>query len=234
MFIGHYAVAFAAKTTTRSVPLWHLIVATQLVDFVWSVLILAGIEKASIEPGFMAASDLNLYHMPYTHGLLATVLWTVISGLLYGLLIARSHKIAAGLLIGAAVGSHWVLDLIVHGPDLPLISGPPKFGLGLWDYLWPSQLLETGLLVVAVIAYWRATAPRGRVGRVAPLAMLSVLLASQLANLLPMVQPDRIELFALMALAIYTLHAAAAAVVDRVRTVRDADHRAGEGASASA
>jgi hypothetical protein len=132
VFVGHYGVSFAAKRIERSIPLWVLFLAVQLLDVVWAPLILLGVEKVRIVPGITASNPLDLYYMPYTHSLVAAVLWSIAAGVTYRYL-ARPAGGRPPLVVGLAVFSHWVLDFIVHRPDLPLYDNSAKVGLGLWN-----------------------------------------------------------------------------------------------------
>lgn len=152
MFTGHYSASFAGKAIDRTIPLWVLFIAVQLLDFVWSILVLLGIEHVRIVPGFMAASALDLYDMPYTHSLAGALALSVIGGALFSLLWKRS--VGAGMIVGLAVFSHWILDLVVHAPDL-LIYDSHKVGFGLWNYFWPEFALECALLLGTLLWYLR-------------------------------------------------------------------------------
>ena len=112
--------------------MWVLFVAVQFLDFVWAILVLLGIEHVRIVPGFMAASALDLYDMPYTHSLIGALALSIVCGVLCNLVWKKS-----GLIVGLAVFSHWILDLVVHAPDL-LVYGSHKVGFGLWNYFWPE------------------------------------------------------------------------------------------------
>lgn len=155
MFTGHYSAGFAGKAVDRTIPLWVLFVAVQLLDFVWSILVLMGVEHVRIVPGFMAASALDLYDMPYTHSLTGALVISVIGGAAFCVLWKRAWT--AGLIVGLAVFSHWILDLIVHAPDL-LIYDSYKVGFGLWNYFWPELALEVLLLLVTLLWYLRGVA----------------------------------------------------------------------------
>src|SRR5436309_14820801 len=128
MFVGHYSVAFAARTERNKIPLWVLFVAVQLLDFLWAPFVLLGIEKVRIVPGITASSPLDLYYMPYTHSLIAALLWSAVAFGAYRLLAPRGGSKAA-LIVGAAVLSHWVLDLLVHRHDLHLYDHTAKVGI---------------------------------------------------------------------------------------------------------
>jgi hypothetical protein len=156
VFTGHYSASFAGKAVDRSIPLWVLFVAVQLLDFLWSILVLLGIEKVRIVPGFMAASALDLYYMPYTHSLVGSLCISVIAGALFCVFWKRPAS--AGLIVGLAVFSHWILDLIVHSPDL-LIYGSYKVGFGLWNYFWPELALEVILILVTMLWYMSGVSP---------------------------------------------------------------------------
>ena len=164
MFVGHYGVSFAAKSGDDSIPLWVLFVAVQLLDVVWAPLVLLGVERVRIVPGITATNPLDLYYMPYTHSLLAAVLWSAAAGVAYRLL-ARPLSRAASPLVGLAVFSHWVLDLVVHRPDLPLYDNAAKVGLGLWNYPAPAFLLEVGALFGGMFLYLRSTTATTSLGR---------------------------------------------------------------------
>lgn len=145
MFVGHYGVSFAAKKTDRTIPLWVLFLAVQLLDVIWAPLILLGVEKVRIVPGITASNPLDLYYMPYTHGLLAAIAWSIVGGFAYSLAL-RPTAVRSNVIVGLAVFSHWVLDFIVHRPDLPLYDNSMKVGLGLWNYPAPALALEMLLL----------------------------------------------------------------------------------------
>ena len=141
MFLGHYGPALALRPANSGnrVRLWHLFVAVQLMDIVWSVLVLLHIEKVRIVPGFMAASSLDLYYMPFTHGLPGSIAISVVGGALFYL---WSKRTADGAVIALAVFSHWILDLVVHTRDLPLWDNRYKVGFGLWNHLALSLIVE--------------------------------------------------------------------------------------------
>jgi hypothetical protein len=132
MFVGHYGVSFAAKRVEPAIPLWVLFLAVQFLDVLWAPFVLAGIEKARIVPGFTASNPFDLYFMPYTHSLIGALFWSCVGGLGYQIVARPSHR-RPSVIIGLAVFSHWVLDFIVHRPDLPLYDNSSKVGLGLWN-----------------------------------------------------------------------------------------------------
>ncbi|HEY1076511.1 MAG TPA: hypothetical protein VGE51_07465 [Fontimonas sp.] len=154
MFVGHYSAGFALKAWRPQVPLWVLLLATQLVDVAWGLLVLGGVEKLRIVPGFLAGSPLDLYYMPYTHSLVAALIWALAAGVVYAAW-RRGQGAGAALAVALAVASHWLLDLLVHAPDLPLYGNQHKLGFGLWAWRGPELLLELALVWAAVALYVR-------------------------------------------------------------------------------
>src|SRR5437667_10123611 len=122
MFVGHYSVAFAAKSHKNKIPLWVLFVAVQFLDYIWATLVLLGIEKLRVIKGFTAGSMLDSYYHPYAHSLIAAVLWSSVAGIGYKPLCGRvgcAYRKSAGLIVGVAVISRWILVLIAHPRLLP-------------------------------------------------------------------------------------------------------------------
>src|SRR5204863_7259819 len=165
MFVGHYGVSFAAKKADPAVPLWVLFIAVQLLDVLWAPFVLLGVEKVRIVPGITASNPLDLYYMPYTHSLVAAILWSVAVAALARLLPGVTTRSAA-VWIGIAVFSHWVLDVLVHRPDLPLYDDTMKIGFGLWNYPAVALALETALLFGGMLLYLKVTRPINAIGRV--------------------------------------------------------------------
>lgn len=156
MFTGHFAAAIAAKSVAPRAPLWVYVGASQFVDVIWSGFIMAGIEKVAFDET-LKGSPLDLYFMPYTHSLPAALAWS----LLATLLARRWWPSGTAAMVGLVTFSHWLTDLLVHRPDLPLGFTGPKLGLGLWNYPVAEMALEIGLLGIAT-AMWVAQRVRGR------------------------------------------------------------------------
>src|SRR5215472_8545967 len=167
MFAGHYCVSFFVKKVEPRLPLWTLFLATQLFDVLWAVLVLLGIEHYRIAPGITASLPLDLYYMPYTHSLVAAVAWSAGVFALCRWLIPlsglRSNRSARFLAL--AVFSHWVLDLVVHRPDLPLYDNAYKVGFGLWNFPLPALVLESAFLFLGTWFYLRSTTATSFAGR---------------------------------------------------------------------
>lgn len=155
MYIGHYGVSYALKKVDREASLSHLFLGVQLLDVVWSILVLLGVEKVRIIPSFMKASALDLYFMPYTHSLEGALALSILAFIGYLMLRrgAPKARLKTALVMGFSVFSHWLLDLIVHGPDLGLVGDAHKVGLGLWNYPLATFGLEAFLLVGGLLIY---------------------------------------------------------------------------------
>jgi len=164
MFIGHYGPSLACKAWKPAIPLWVLFVAVQLVDIIWALLVLLGIEKVRIVPGITATNPFDLYYMPFTHSLPGATFWSVGVAVAYRAM-APAQKWTAAAIVGGAVFSHWILDLIVHRPDLALYDDAYKVGFGLWNYPAIAFVLEIALLFGGIVLYMRATAPVDAIGR---------------------------------------------------------------------
>ena len=163
MFIGHFAVAFAAKPAAPAVSLGTLFLACEWVDLVWPVFLLARVERVEIRPGVTAFTPLDFVHYPWTHSLLMCALWAAAFGLLY--FLSRKNRKAA-LIVAAVVLAHWFLDLVVHRPDLPLLPGSDsRFGLGLWSSIPATLALEAALFAAALLFYIERTRALDRIGR---------------------------------------------------------------------
>ena len=158
MFVGHYGASFATKKVDASIPLWVLFLAVQWLDVIWAPLVLLGIEKVRIVPGFTATNPLDLYYLPYTHSLVAALVWSAAAAGAYHLL--RRATTRTSFLVGLAVFSHWILDFVVHRPDLPLYDNTAKVGLGLWDHRALAFGLEGALLLGGMAAFLRARPTR--------------------------------------------------------------------------
>jgi hypothetical protein len=156
MFVGHYSVAFAVRTEQNKIPLWVLFVAVQFLDYIWATLVLLGIEKLRVIKGFTAGSMLDSYFHPYSHSLITAILWSGVAALCYKLLCrwrGYAYTKSAALMVGVAVFSHWILDLIAHPRDLPIYDNTAKVGFGLWNYRDPEFALEIALLGLGIALY---------------------------------------------------------------------------------
>ena len=181
MFLGHFALGFAAKRATPGVSLAVLFAAAQLADLLWPVLLMLGLERVRIDPGNTAFTPLDFVSYPYSHSLLLLVVWGVAFGLLAGPFMSRAGKVFG--VTAALVVSHWVLDVLTHRPDMPLFPSGPKLGLGLWNSVPATLAVELVLFAVGLGIYLRTTRANSVSGRWGLVGLVAVLLVSYLANL---------------------------------------------------
>jgi len=209
MFAGHYAPAYAIKRGFPEAPLWALFLAVQAVDVLFFVLVPLGIERMAIRPGMSGPLAMDLQHLPYTHSLVAALLYAAIC-IVAGRLAGRPRL---GLAIGLAVASHWFADLLVHTPDLHLGFGEsPRLGLGLWRNPLLSNALEIGLIVGAYALLRPVLTGKRRVWGDAGAALLVVV---QLVNGFLLPPPETPAQLAVSAEVSYFLLALLVAPVDR-------------------
>ena len=162
MFLGHYGVAFAAKRIAPRACLGWLLAATATLDLVWPIFLLLGVEHVRIAPGITLMTPLDFYDYPITHSLLGALGWSVLVG---GLYFGVNRDRVGAVVIAALVTSHWVLDAIVHRPDLPLYpGGEARFGLGLWNSLPATLVVETVFFVGGLWIYLLTTRATDRAG----------------------------------------------------------------------
>jgi LexA-binding, inner membrane-associated putative hydrolase len=176
MFVGHLSVALIGKRIRPSLSLgWYVAAATTL-DLLWPIFLLLGIERVSIVPGAMAFNPLVFDYYPWSHSLLMAVGWGAVVA---GLARWRGVRPSVAVLLALLVVSHWVLDFVTHAPDLPLWPGSPiRLGLGLWDSVPGTLILEGLLWVAGVVLYLVPRRARDRQGRFAfwSLALVSTAL----------------------------------------------------------
>jgi membrane-bound metal-dependent hydrolase YbcI (DUF457 family) len=181
MFIGHFALGFAAKRATPRVPLVTLFAAAQLADLLWPFFLIAGIEQVRIAPGDTAFTPLDFVSYPYSHSLVMLAVWGVVFGVVY----ARAARGTTRELVvlAALVVSHWVLDFVTHRPDMPIYPGGARYGLGLWNSIPATVVIEAAMFVIGFAIYMRATRARDRAGRWGILGLAVLLLGGYLANI---------------------------------------------------
>lgn len=165
MFIGHFAVAFAAKKASPKTSLGTLLLAAQLPDLLWPVFLLIGLEHAAIAPGETAVTPIAFLDYPLSHSLLADVGWGLVLAGVYAM-VRKNFRGAFWLWL--LVISHWVLDAISHRPDMPLSPGSGMlFGLGLWNSRAGTMAVELAMFGAGVALYSAITRPRDKTGAVA-------------------------------------------------------------------
>jgi hypothetical protein len=168
MIAGHFGFAAAVKSRERQVPLWALMLATVWLDVVFVPLFIAKIETITQVPGATGSYGSGIIHADYTHSLLGAL----VLSLIFGIIAASAWGRRTGAVLGAVVFSHWLLDLIVHRPDLSILPGNygnlPVFGFGLWRFPLAAMTVELAIVAAGSWLYWRAaravagTALRGR------------------------------------------------------------------------
>lgn len=180
MFIGHFGLALAAKRIAPRTGLGTLGAASQWVDLLWPVLLLLGVEQVRIAPGDTAYTSLAFVHYPWTHSLLASIGWALVAGIGYRL--ATGERRGAWV-VGGLVASHWILDLVTHRPDLPLVPwGADRVGLGLWNHVAATVAVEGAIFAAGVLLYATGTRPWGRAGTIALWSFVAFLVAMAVAN----------------------------------------------------
>ena len=181
MFLGHFAVAFAAKKAAPRTSLGVMVAAAQFADLLWPILVLAGIEVVRIHPGDTAVTPLEFVHYPISHSLLALAGWGILLGAAYGLVTRAGVR--PMLVIALLVVSHWFLDVLVHREDMPLGLGEgAKYGLAVWNSRPVTFALEGALFAASVGFYGHNFRARDRVGRWAFVGFVAFLAATYLAN----------------------------------------------------
>jgi len=175
MFVGHAALAFAAKRKEPRVSLAELLVATYALDLIWPALVLLGIERVRIAPGDTAFNPLAFDWYPWSHSLAMAIVWGAVGA---GIVYAVRRRMGAALIVGGLVVSHWVLDFIVHRADLPLWPGvgAPRVGLGLWNSIPGTLIVEGGMFAAGVAYYLGGSRAKDRVGSIALYALLGLLM----------------------------------------------------------
>jgi hypothetical protein len=181
VFVGHFGVGFGAKAAAPKVSLGSLFVAAQFIDLLWPTLLLLGVERVRIDPGTTAVTPLDFVSYPISHSLLTVLGWSLFVAAAYYVL-RRDRR--GSVVLGLAVLSHWLLDAIVHRPDLPLFPGGSHLvGLGLWSSLTATLLVEVTVFAVGVGLYLRTTRPADAIGTWALWGLVVFLLMIYGANL---------------------------------------------------
>jgi hypothetical protein len=164
MFLGHYGVAFAAKKLAPRTCLGWFLAATAAIDLLWPVFLLLGLEHVRIAPGITVLTPLDFYDYPITHSLVGAIGWSIVFAALY---FAFNRDQRGALVVGVLVTSHWVLDAVVHRPDLPLYPGGPLIGFGLWNSLPGTLIVEGVLWIGGVWVYLETTKAKSVAGHYA-------------------------------------------------------------------
>ncbi len=170
-----------AKRAAPAASLGTMMLAAMFADVLFCVFLLAGIEHVAIEPGITAVNALDLYDIPYSHSLLLDGVW---AAALAGICLWRGAGRRVTWVVFAAVLSHWLLDWISHRPDMPLAPGVARYyGLGVWQSVAATVIVEGGLWLAGIVLYARATYARNRAGVVGFWAMIAAMSALWVVSL---------------------------------------------------
>lgn len=192
MFIGHFGVGFGTKAAAPRASLGTLFLAAQFVDLLWPTMLLLGLEHVAVVPGITRVTPLDFEDYPITHSLLAVVVWAALFAGVY--FLAKRYRTGA-VVCGLAVVSHWVLDLLVHRPDLPLAPGSSTLlGFGIWNSLPATLALEVAVFGLGLYFYLRTTRATDRTGSVSLWALVGFLLLVYAANILGPPPPSAIAI----------------------------------------
>ena len=181
MFIGHFAVGFAAKRAAPRTSLAPLMAAAQRVGLGWPAFVLLGVERVRIDPGNTAFTPLDFESYPWTHSLLMVLAWAAAFGLGYRM---RTGYVRGAWVVAALVFSHWVLDWVTHRPDLQFAPGVgARTGLGLWHSVPATVIVEGALFAAGLGVYLSATRARNRKGSIGLWAFVAFLVLAYAGNL---------------------------------------------------
>jgi hypothetical protein len=159
MFAGHVGAALAIGRVERRVNVGVFVAAALLLDVVLWIFVLLGVESVDIPANF-AATHQPQYRFPYSHGLLASLAWSVIAGVAAFTSLGRLQRVGlrVAVLVGVAVFSHWPLDALVHAPELPLVgAGSSKVGFGLWANMPVALVTEAVIVLVGLWLFVRGS-----------------------------------------------------------------------------
>jgi hypothetical protein len=181
MFIGHFAVGFAAKKIDKKPSLGTFFMASQFIDLLWPLFLITGLERVKVDPGNTAFTPLDFIYYPFSHSLAGVLIWACLFGLIYFFL---RKNIRSSVILAVLVLSHWILDLITHRPDLPLTWADNfKVGFGLWNSVILTVILEAGIFIAGVWLYLKISKAKNKSGTISLWSLIIFLLIIYLANL---------------------------------------------------
>ena len=216
MFVGHYAAGMALKKYEKRASLGVLFLAVQFVDILFFPFVLLGIERINIVENFTQSTHFELEYMPFTHSLVGSLFWAAFAYVVFRWVVVKQQGVA--LVVALAVFSHWLFDLIMHTPDLPIWNDASlKLGLGLWNNSIAAYSLEAALLIGALWLYLKSTTATSRVGKYGMSIFVVFLLLINIANIFGPLEGDSKVVLAVAALAAYFLFAAVAFWLDKKR-----------------
>lgn len=181
MFIGHFGVGLGAKKAAPQLSLGTLFLAVQLLDLLWPTFLLLGWEHVKIQPGISNMVPLNFTDYPISHSLLMACVWGALFGFIYFLMKRESQ---GALVLALCVVSHWVLDWLVHIPDLPLYPGGSiVVGLGLWNFKLLSITIEGLIFITGLALYLQTTTSKNKIGTFGFWGLIIFLMIIYITNL---------------------------------------------------
>lgn len=182
MFIGHFGVGFISKKIDAKPSLGTYFLASQFIDLLWPLFLLLGIEHVNIDPGNTAFTPLDFIYYPFTHGFVSVLIWSVLFAGVYYFL--KKDK-RSSIILGLVVMSHWFLDLLTHRPDLPLTWWSDfKVGLGLWNSVLLTVIVEGALFLGAVYIYLNFTKAKNKIGSIGTYSLVAFLIVVYVMNLI--------------------------------------------------
>jgi len=182
MFVGHLALGFAAKRVTPRVSLAVLLTASQVADVLWPVFLALGLEQVRIDPGNTAFTPLDFVRYPWSHSLVMLVVWGIVFGAIYRM--ATGHDGRVFIVLAALVVSHWLLDWITHRPDMPIYPGGATYGLGMWNSVVVTMIVEGAMFAAGLWIYVSVTRARDAIGRWGFAALIALLVVAYAANVM--------------------------------------------------
>ena len=201
MFIGHFGIALGARKIAPNLSLGTLFIAAQCLDLIWPVLLLVGVESVNVEPMATVVTPLNFEYYPISHRLLMAGVWSVLLVLIYRGLVNRTFWVLCPIVL-----SHWVLDWITHRPDLPLVPGSDfKVGLGLWNWLTGTLLVEAIIFFLGLWIYTYCTTSRDRAGKYGLAGLVLFLIVAYLNNIFGPPPPNDPMIIGLVTLSMWLL-----------------------------
>lgn len=221
MFVGHYAASLVLKRVDKNVSLGLLFLAVQFVDLLFFPFVLMGIEKFSIFENYTESTHFILEFMPFTHSLFASLLWAAAIYIVFRFFPSKSstNKKKIALILAIAVLSHWFMDLIVHTPDLPLLSDSSiKIGLGLWNNDIATYVLETILLLIGLRLYLKSTKGTAFIGKYGMIIFVAIMILINANNIFGPPFGEDVLTMSLSAIMMYLFFAGVAFWLDRKRS----------------
>lgn len=217
MFVGHYAASLALKKFEKRASLGVLFLAVQFVDILFFPFVLLGIERINIIENYTQSTHFQLEYMPFTHSLVSSILWAAVAYGLFRWVFVKDKSVA--LVVAIAVFSHWVFDLLMHTPDLPLLGDASlKLGLGIWNNAGVAYVLEAALLLGALWLYLGSTTAISKGGKYGMAVFVVFMLLMNIGNIFGPLQTDSKVIMSVSALAAYFLFAAIAFWLDKKRS----------------